>query len=203
MPLAKAVEQRFGELAVRKRGVSAAKNPVAPIRILERLELIPPTITELHRLQLQAIGKMAKAEDRPRVWATMADFQTLAEHRVHWAWARVFFAVGMAFTLCLRVSNVAVLRWGWLGHANWMVFFDYKVAKEMCAQPIPPITPEEVDSESDDDGMEDDEERPMDGDAEGHTTAQGPTTGVCNGDSDGVVAGERVLEHDAVAAAGG
>ena len=28
---------------------------------------------------------------------------------------------------------------GWLGHKNWMVFFDYKVAKEMCAQPIPPF----------------------------------------------------------------
>ena len=44
-------------------------------------------------------------------------------------WDRVFFAVGMAFTLCLRVSDVAVLRWGWLGHKNWMVFFDYKVRR--------------------------------------------------------------------------
>ena len=139
MPLAKAIERRFGELALCKRGISAAMNLVAGVRILEHLELIPATITDLHRLQLQAIGKMAKAEYRPRVWATMADFQTLAEHMVHWAWARVFFAVGMAFTLCLRVSNVAVLRWGWLGHKNWMVFFDYKVAKEMCAQPIPPF----------------------------------------------------------------
>ena len=123
MPLAKAVERRFGELALRKRGVSAAKNLVAGICIRERLELIPPTITELHRLQLQVIGKMAKAEDRPRVWATMADFQTLAEHRVHWAWARVFFAVGTAFTLCLRVSDVAVLRWGWLGHNAMLPVF--------------------------------------------------------------------------------
>ena len=83
VPLAKAIERRFGELVLRKRGVSAAKNLVAGIRILERLELIPPTITDLHRLQLQAIGKMAKAEDKPTVWATMADFQTLAEQRVH------------------------------------------------------------------------------------------------------------------------
>ena len=56
---------------------------------------------------LRAIGKMAKAEDRPRVWATVADFRTLAERRVHWAWARVFFAVGMAFTISLRISDVA------------------------------------------------------------------------------------------------
>ena len=110
MPLAKAIERRFGELALRKRGMSAVKNLVAGGRILERLELIPATVTDLQRLQLQAIGKIAKAEDKPRVWATMADFQTLAEHRVHWAWAKVFFAVGMAFTLCLRVSDVAVLR---------------------------------------------------------------------------------------------
>ena len=71
--------------------------------------------------------------------ATMADFQTLAEHRVHWAWARVFFPVGMAFALCLRVSDVAVLRWGWLGHKNWMVFLDYEVAKKMCAKPMLPF----------------------------------------------------------------
>ena len=45
----------------------------------------------------------------------------------------------MAFTLCLRVSDVASLRWGWLAHKNWMVFFDYKSAKEMCVQPIPPF----------------------------------------------------------------
>ena len=129
--LAKAIERQFGELTLRKRGISAAKNLVAGVRILERLELIPATITNLHRLQLQAIGKMAKAEDRPRVLATMADSQTLAEHGVQWAWARVFFAVGMAFPLCLRVSDVVVLRWGWLGHKNWMVF--------LCAQPIPPF----------------------------------------------------------------
>ena len=82
---------------------------------------------------------MARAVDKPRVWATVADFQTMAEHRVHWAWAKIFFAVGMAFTLCLSVFDVAVLRGGWLGHKNWMVFFDYKVAKEMCAQPISPF----------------------------------------------------------------
>ena len=74
MPLAKAIERRFGELALRKQGIPAAKNLVAGVRILERLELIPATITDLHRVQLQAIGKMARAEDKPRVWATMADF---------------------------------------------------------------------------------------------------------------------------------
>ena len=74
MPLAQAMERQFGELALRKRGVSAAKNLVAGVGILERLELIPATITDLHWLQLLAIGKMAKAEDKPRVWATMADF---------------------------------------------------------------------------------------------------------------------------------
>ena len=118
LPLAHAIEQLFGELALRKRGISTAKNLVEGVRILEHLPLIPATIIDLHRLQLQAIGKMAKAEDRPRVWATMEDFQTLAEHRVHWAWARVFFTVGMAFALCLRVSDIAVLRWGWLGHTT-------------------------------------------------------------------------------------
>ena len=79
MPLAKAIEGRSGELALRKGGI-AAKNPVAGVRILERLELIPATITDLHQPQLQAMGKMPKAEDKPGVWVTMADFQTFAEH---------------------------------------------------------------------------------------------------------------------------
>ena len=65
------------------------------------------------------------------------------------------------------------------------------------------ITPEEVDRESDDDDVEDDAEQPVDGDAEGHKTTRGPTTDACSGDSHGVVAGERVLEHGTVAAAGG
>ena len=138
-PLAVAIQRRFAELALRKRGYSAANNLVAGIRMLEKLTLIRATVTDLHRLQLRAIGKMAKAEDRPRVWATVADFQTFAERRVHWAWARVFFALGMAFTICLRISDVAQIRWGWLAHKGWLVFFDYKVAKEMCAQPIPPF----------------------------------------------------------------
>ena len=138
-PLAVTIQRRFAELALRKRGYSAANNLVAGIRMLEKLKLIRATVTDLHRLQLRAIGKMAKAEDRPRVWATVADFQTLAERRVHWAWARVFFAVGMAFTICLTISDVAQLRCGWLAHKGWLVFFDYKVAKEMCAQPIPPF----------------------------------------------------------------
>ena len=48
--LAQVIERRFGELALRKRGVSAAKNLVAGIRILEPLQLIPVTITDLHKL---------------------------------------------------------------------------------------------------------------------------------------------------------
>ena len=115
-PLAVAIQRRFAELALRKWGYSAANNLVAGIRMLQKLKLIRATVTDVHRLQLRAIGKMAKAEDKPRVWATVADFQTLAERRVHWAWARVFFAVGMAFTICLRISDVAQIRWGWLAH---------------------------------------------------------------------------------------
>ena len=52
LPLAKAMERRFRELVLRKLGISAAKNLVASIKILERLELIPATITGLQRLQL-------------------------------------------------------------------------------------------------------------------------------------------------------
>ena len=48
MPLAKAIERRFGELALRKRRISAAKNVLAGVRILESLKLIPATITDLH-----------------------------------------------------------------------------------------------------------------------------------------------------------
>ena len=82
---------------------------MAGVSIPEGLQLIPPTITERHRLQLQAIGKMAKVEDKPKIWTTMEGSQTLGEHKVHRDWARVFFAVSMAFTLCHKVVNIAVL----------------------------------------------------------------------------------------------
>ena len=58
-PLAVAIQRRFAELALRKRGYSAANNLVAGIRMLEKLKLIRATVTDLHRLQLRAIGKMA------------------------------------------------------------------------------------------------------------------------------------------------
>ena len=82
---------------------------------------------------------MARGEELPRTWATMDHLTSLGEHRVHWAWGRVFFAVGMAITMCLKVSDVATLRWGWLQYPGWFVFFDYKVNKAMAAQPILPF----------------------------------------------------------------
>ena len=56
LPLAKAIEWRFRQLALCQRGISTANNFVAGVKILERLELIPATITDPHRLQLQVIG---------------------------------------------------------------------------------------------------------------------------------------------------
>ena len=102
-------------------------------------------------------------------------------------------------------------EWQWmpvqeLWHADT---FAWDAGRKRARQPptvqsfARPIAPEEVDSESDDDDVEDDEERLVDGAAEGHKTAQDPTTEVCSGDSEGMVAGERVVEHDTMAAAGG
>ena len=66
-----------------------------------------------------------------------------------------------------------------------------------------PITLEEVDSESDDDDMEDDEERPVDGLEVGRPTTQSQKEEVCHGDEGDVLARERVVEHGPVDAAGG
>ena len=49
LPLAKAIERRFKELVLRKRGISTATNLVAGVRISERLQLIPATMIHLHR----------------------------------------------------------------------------------------------------------------------------------------------------------
>ena len=54
-----------------------------------RLGALPPFITDRHRLQVQAIGRMARGGELPRIWATMDHFTSLGEHRVHWAWGRV------------------------------------------------------------------------------------------------------------------
>ena len=66
-----------------------------------------------------------------------------------------------------------------------------------------PITPEEVDSESDNDDMEDDEERSVDGAEAGRPTTQSQKEEVCHGDEGDVVAREHVVEHGPVVAAGG
>ena len=63
----------------------------------------------------------------------MEQFATLDGHQVHLARARVFFAVGMAFTLCLRVSDVAKVRWEWLQYPKWFIFYHFKVCQSSRA----------------------------------------------------------------------
>ena len=63
----------------------------------------------------------------------------MAEHRVHWE------GPGCSLRSEWRSpSALECLMWlscggDGLGHKNWMVFFDDKVAKEMFARPIPPF----------------------------------------------------------------
>ena len=64
LPLAQAIAPRFGELALPKRGISAAKNLVAGVRILERLQLTPATITDPHRLQLRSARWIEQRTDQ-------------------------------------------------------------------------------------------------------------------------------------------
>ena len=66
-----------------------------------------------------------------------------------------------------------------------------------------PITAEEVDSESDDDDMEDDEERPVDGAEAEHLTTQGQAEETRHGEEDDVVAGKPGVEHGPMATTGG
>ena len=66
-----------------------------------------------------------------------------------------------------------------------------------------PITPEEVDSETDDNDMEDDEERPVDGAEAGRPATQRQKEEVCHGGEGDVVVREHDVEHGPVAAAGG
>ena len=65
-----------------------------------------------------------------------------------------------------------------------------------------PITPEEVDSESDDDDMEDDKERPVDEAAAGHKTPKDQGGEACHGGKGDVVAAELGVEHDPMVATG-
>ena len=65
-----------------------------------------------------------------------------------------------------------------------------------------PITPEKVDSESDDDNMEDDEERPEGGDTTRPTASENEGEGACHTDKDGVVAAEPGVEPSPVASTG-
>ena len=102
-------------------------------------------------------------------------------------------------------------EWQWmlvreLWHAN---AFAWDAGRKRARQPptvqsfARPITPEEVDSESDDDDMEDDEERPVDGAEAGHPTAQSQKEETHHRDESDVVAGKPEVEHGPVASTGG
>ena len=55
---------------------------------------------------------------------------------IHWARGHMVFSVVPAITLCMRVRDVVSIRWGWLSHPGWVVFFDTKVNKQLVAVPI-------------------------------------------------------------------
>ena len=65
MPLAKAIERLFGELALRKRGISGARTWRRESASWNTWNSYWATITDLHRLQLQAIGKMLRRHKLP------------------------------------------------------------------------------------------------------------------------------------------
>ena len=115
---------------------SSAKHLQSGMEYLEQLGALPAFITQRHQLHIQAVHTMAREEKRPQIRATSEQFVALGEHMVHWAWIQVFFAMGVAFTLCLTVSDVAAVPWGWLQYPGWFVFYDYKVNNILPVQPM-------------------------------------------------------------------
>ena len=81
-----AIQDKLCQIAQQKRGGSAARGILSAIRFLEKLQLLPSTITEERWLYAKAIERQTKVNAPNRMWATTEDLENLGKVINHWAW---------------------------------------------------------------------------------------------------------------------
>ena len=71
--LAEALDTRLQKLARRPRGDSAARWRLSAVRIVEKLQLIPPTDITRHWMQVEGIKRLSAPNAAPRVFTETGD----------------------------------------------------------------------------------------------------------------------------------
>ena len=80
-----ALNESMSIFARRKRGRSSAAILPASLRLMEKLELLPPVVKPMHCLQSTAIASVTAHNASERVYASAADIEHLGRARIHWA----------------------------------------------------------------------------------------------------------------------
>ena len=134
-----ALNKRICAIARRKRGRSAATGLVSALRVLEKLRLLPPSVLQLHLLQVEAIARITAPHAPPRPYGTAQHLEFLGRARIHWAWPRLFFLATCAVVFRMRSGDSESVSWEGITTPGWIEFFDEKRGKEWVQYPLSPF----------------------------------------------------------------
>ena len=134
-----AANKRICAIARRKRGRSAATGLVSALRVLEKLRLLPPSVLQLHWLQVEAIARITAPHAPPRPYGTAQHLDFLGRARIHWAWPRLFFLATCAVVFRMRSGDSESVSWEGIATPGWIEFFDQKRGKEWVQYPLSPF----------------------------------------------------------------
>ena len=118
-----ALKERLCAIARRKRGRSAATGLVSALRVLEKLRLLPPSVLQLHWLQVEAIARITAPHAPARPYGTAQNLEFLGRACIHLAWPRLFFLATCAVVLRMRSGDSESVSWEgsiMVGHRYWM-----------------------------------------------------------------------------------
>ena len=70
-----ALDTHMQSLAWRKRGGSVARGLMAPLKAIEKLQVVGPIVEKYHWLQVEAMEKLCQHNKRDRFYAISADLE--------------------------------------------------------------------------------------------------------------------------------
>ena len=112
---------------------------MSALRVLEKLRLLPPSILQLHWLQVEAIARITAPQAPPRSYGTAQHLEFLGRARIHWAWPRLFFLATCAVVFRMRSGDSESVSWEGITTPGWIEFFDEKRGKEWVQYPLSPF----------------------------------------------------------------
>ena len=121
------------------RGDPVETQQLLAVRILEKLQLIPPTDLTRHGMRVEGVKRLSAPNVAPRVFAKTGDLEFLGRHRDHWSWARLFFLSTCAIGFRMRSGDSESVTWRCIGEGGWLEFFNEKNQQRMGRVPPLPI----------------------------------------------------------------